>query len=90
MTRRRVGATDCSAALAVDRAAADHGLVVRFAHASVLGGVAQAAFIQTPSGKALLADLGGEPGLLLGLVTADGSFDGDVPAVLADDAPRRR
>jgi len=59
------------------------GLVVLFAHASVLAGVPQAAFIQTISGRALLADLGGEPDLALGLVTDDGALDGAVHPDLA-------
>ena len=59
------------------------GLVVVFAQASVLAGVPQAAFIQTLAGRALLDDLGAEPGLALGLITADGALDGDVPAGLA-------
>ena len=59
------------------------GLVIVIAHASVLAGVPQAALIQTMRGRAFLSDLGGEPGVALGLVTSDGALDGDVPGELA-------
>jgi hypothetical protein len=58
--------------------AAGDGLILVFARATVVGGVPQAALIQTLAGRRLLDDLA-EPDLTLGLVAADGATDGDLP-----------
>ncbi|HJZ88799.1 MAG TPA: protein kinase [Polyangia bacterium] len=58
-------------------------LVVVFAHASVLGGVPQAMFIQTLDGRHLLDELRLDAQTRLALMAPDGSTQGDVaPAII--------
>jgi serine/threonine protein kinase len=66
------------------------GLLIVFAHASVMAGVPQAMFIQTIEGRRLLEDLTSDSELDLALVAEDGSADGDVSRPLVEAAGRAR
>jgi predicted Ser/Thr protein kinase len=63
-----------------------HGLVILFAHASVLAGVSQAVFILTIDAPRLLEELRLDAQTHLALVAPDGAVEGDVPAAVVAKA----
>jgi predicted Ser/Thr protein kinase len=63
-----------------------HGLVILFAHASVLAGVSQAVFILTIDAPRLLEELRLDAQTHLALVAPDGAVEGDVPSAVVAKA----
>jgi hypothetical protein len=62
------------------------GLVIVFAHASVLAGVPQAVFIQILDGQRLLDELRTDAETRLALLASDGAIQGDIPAAVIAQA----